>query len=295
MNAGAILTLASFLAIAAINAGAQDSPADRLAALVKDFNARGGNIRKAITDRERREAVEGLGALAAEFLDLAERFPEDPIALQALRQAIQTAGTTDSQAQVAWETNRSDFPGGCNDGSPARTVTLLLRDHLSSDAIGPICDRLRYSYRLETEEFLRAVLEKNPHREMRGAACLYLARYLNDKLRMAQLAADRPELEQCYGIVFGEDYLPALRRLEKDGLAERIEALFERAATEYADVAIPVGGTVGEQAESELYDIRHLAVGMPAPGIEGRDQDGVEFRLEDYLGKVVLLYFWVEF
>ena len=38
--------------------------------------------------------------------------------------------------------------------------------------------------------------------------------------------------------------------------------------------------------------IRHLAVGKEAPDIDGPDQDGVRFKLSDYRGKVVLLYFW---
>jgi peroxiredoxin len=52
------------------------------------------------------------------------------------------------------------------------------------------------------------------------------------------------------------------------------------------------GGTVGESARAELFAIRHLAVGKEAADIEGSDQDGVRFRLSDYRGKVVLLYFW---
>ena len=41
--------------------------------------------------------------------------------------------------------------------------------------------------------------------------------------------------------------------------------------------------------------IRHLAVGKAAQEIEGVDQDGQQFKLSDYRGKVVLLYFWSEF
>ena len=76
-------------------------------------------------------------------------------------------------------------------------------------------------------------------------------------------------------------------------LTTRIEALFERAAKEYADVKFRAG-TVGETAKSELYEIRHLSIGMVAPDIEGVDQDGEQFKLSDYRGKVVLLYFWME-
>ena len=180
------------------------------------------------------------------------------------------------------------------DDSAARTVALVLRDHVLSDKLGPVIDRMRYGYRLEYEKCLTTVLEKNPHREVQALACLALAQFLNDKLRMIRLADDRPELAECYNIVFGMDYLPALQRLGRTHLAARIETLFERAVEEYGDGKFR-SSTVGETAKSELYDIRYLGIGKAAPDIEGKDQDGKQFKLSDYRGKVVLLYFWSEF
>ena len=58
---------------------------------------------------------------------------------------------------------------------------------------------------------------------------------------------------------------------------------------------LPDGGTVAEKAKAELFGIRHLTVGKVAPDIEGEDQDGVNFKLSDYRGKVVLLDFWREY
>ena len=52
---------------------------------------------------------------------------------------------------------------------------------------------------------------------------------------------------------------------------------------------------VAEQAQPELFGLRHLSVGKMAPDIEGQDQDGVGFKLSDYRGKVVLLDFWSEY
>jgi peroxiredoxin len=50
--------------------------------------------------------------------------------------------------------------------------------------------------------------------------------------------------------------------------------------------------TLGELAERELFALRHLQPGKPAPEIGGEDIDGVKFKLSDYRGKVVLLDFW---
>jgi len=270
------------------------TPKQQYSAMLKEYGPASGALRNASTDLERKVAVERLAGFSSKFIDLAEKYPDDPVALIALQQAVQAVGSTDSAAQISWETNRSEFPGGNTDGSAERTVALVLRDHVLSDKLGTVIDRMRYGYRLEYEKCLIAVLEKNPHREIQALTCLVLAQYLQDKLRMIRLAEDRPELDECYEIVFGKDFLPALQRLGLAGLATRIESLFEQAAKEYADVKFR-SGTVGETAKSELYDIRHLGVGKVAPDIAGKDQNGKQFKLSDYRGKVVLLYFWSEF
>jgi hypothetical protein len=291
----AILMLS--LSLSTSSSEAQDKPAtpiQQYSALMKEYGPASGALRKASTDLERKSAVERLAGFSSKFIDLAEKYPDDPVALTALRQAVQAVGSTDSAAQITWEINRSDFPAGNTDDSVERTVALVLRDHVLSNKLGPVIDRMRYGYRLEYEECLSAVLEKNPHREVQALTCLVLAQYLQDKLRMIRLAEDRPELAECYEIVFGKHFLPALQRLGQTGLATRIESLFERAAKEYADVKFR-SGTIGETAKSELYDIRHLGVGKVGPDIAGKDQDGKQFKLSDYRGNVVLLYFWSEY
>ncbi len=276
------------------DAADQSTPKQQYAAVFKAYSPVSGGLRGAKTDRERKLAVERLGAFSSKFLDLAEKYPQDPVALTALRQAVQVVGSTDSAALQSWEMNTSQFPAGSSDDSAARTVDLVLRNHLGSDALGPVLDRMRYQYRLEIEKCLVAVLNENPHHEIQGLACLALAQYLYDKQRMLQLVDARPELAECYAIVFGKDYLPALKRLREADLDARVESLFERAARQYADVKFR-STTVGETAKSELYDIRHLGVGKLAPDITGQDQEGKQFKLSDYRGKVVLLYFWSEY
>jgi hypothetical protein len=270
------------------------SPAALYSALLKEYNSAAGGIRTAKTDEQRRLHVERLGKFPARFLALAEKHPNDPVALKVIRQAIQAIGSTDSAAQIAWEINHANIPVGITDGSPAKVVALLRRDHLRSDQLGPVIDRMRYGYRMEFGEFFRTVLRKNPHREMQTLACLAWAQFLNDRLRAVRLAADRPGLAGCLGRIFGKNYLAELKQREQAGLAGEIEALFER-ATKFADVKTPRGGTVAAQAKMELHGIRHLSVGKVAPEIKGQDQDGRAFKLSDYRGRVVLLYFWMEY
>jgi hypothetical protein len=52
--------------------------------------------------------------------------------------------------------------------------------------------------------------------------------------------------------------------------------------------------TLAETVKPELYELRNLRVGKPAPEIEGEDVDGKKFKLSDYKGKVVMLDFWAD-
>ena len=54
-------------------------------------------------------------------------------------------------------------------------MALLLRDHIRSDKLGVVCERMRYGTRKEYETFLRRVMSESPHKDVRGLACLSLA------------------------------------------------------------------------------------------------------------------------
>lgn len=269
----------------------QPKPEVQYRALLKQFNRDAGGFRKAKSDRERREHFDRFAKYPAKFLDIAEKNPKDAIALVALRQAIQTVSSTDSAGMNAWEENRTEFPQGLHDGSVERIIKVIRRDHLRSDKLGPIIDRLRYQYRIEYEPLLLQLAMKSPHRNIRGLARLALARFLNDRRRMADLVVDRPELKKRYAVLFGKNYLKVSQQLAG---VKRIEGIFKN-ATQFKDVDGPLGETVANQAKAELYELRHLSIGKQVPEIIGKDQDGKTFKLSDYRGKVVLLYFWAEF
>jgi hypothetical protein len=136
------------------------------------------------------------------------------------------------------------------------------------------------------------VLTKNPHNDVRGKACLSLALFLNGRLNRLDLLKDQPVVTRRYEGLYGKDYLDALRRQDRARALAEVEAVLEQAAAKYGDVQLPYGDKVGENARMELFAIRHLAIGKEAADIEGPDQNGVRFKLSDYRGKVVLLYFW---
>jgi hypothetical protein len=279
---GAILVFVLGLSTAAT----QDqpaAPAEQYKAILKEFGEAANANWTAATDEERKRAAARVEPLPLMLLELAGKNPEEPWTLDALTQVI---------TQEYWLDNYSSHPGWGKESRQARAIAILLRDHVRSDKLGETCKRAQSGFRQECETFLRTVLEKNPHRDVQGQACLSLALFLNGRLNRLDLLKDQPVVSRRYEGLYGKDYLDTLRRQDRLKAVAEVEAVFEQAAGKYGDVELPFGGSVGDNAQTELFAIRHLAVGKEADDIEGPDQNGVRFKLSDYRGKVVLLYFW---
>ncbi len=262
--------------------------------LLREYQRSSVGLRRAETDQQRKAAVDRCSEFPERFLQLANDHSSNPIALVALRQAIQIVNSADSAGLIAWETNQSHFPVRTHDTSATVIVERLTSDYLRSDQLAPVIDRMRYGYRPEYDRFLSDVLRLNPNRTIQAQACLALAQFLHDRRRMIYLANDRPALRSHYQAVFGEGYLETWQDAGVSILDARIENLLQQAMGDYADVETLQGDLVGERARMEWHEIQHLSVGRVAPDIVGQDQDGETFRLSDYRGRVVLLYFWVE-
>jgi hypothetical protein len=260
------------------------TPAEQYQALRKEYD-RASSSGVPLTDAERLtfvgRAYKHRNALAQKFLELAEKHPNDPIALDALLQAV-------------WQVNNTPWPVETvgEDTARARAFALLQRDHLRSDKLGPLCQRVAYGFCKEYETFLRAVLAQNPHKQVQATACLSLGHFLNNRLHRLDLCREQPELAKEFAGLYGRTYLAELQRQDRAAAVQEIEATFERAAEKYGDVRLPGGDTVAERAKAELFGLRNLRVGKVAPDIDGEDQDGKRFKLSDYRGKVVLLDFW---
>jgi len=276
-------------------AGAPETLAQEYQKVLKESGQVRPGFRDAKTDEERKQAVEATGEFARRFVKLAEKYPNDPMALEVVTRAVTTMNGEDSAITMSWVMNKSVFPSRSEDGAAAEATALLVRDHLRSEKLGVVVERMRYGTRQEYETFLHRVIKDSPHKEVRGMACLCLAQFLNSQSKRLDLLDVRPELAIRYQELLGKDYYERLQRKGRDGRIKEIETLLEQAAAKYGDVAMPWGGPVGEQASRELFELRHFGVGKPAEDILGDDQDGKPFKLSDYRGKVVLLYFWSEY
>jgi hypothetical protein len=239
---------------------------------------------EATTDEERQKILEKQrkhpDKMAKKFLALAASHPKDAVALDSL----------------VWIVSH-DFLTPAGPDSPRTTaIDLLLRDHVRSDRLGDLCPMMALMPNPANEKFLRALLEKSPHKSARGLACLALGQALKmraDAIRSLKAPADS-ETAKTYEEMLGKEFARELQGKDPEPFLADAEKLFEQAGAEYADVkiAFPFEGVVGEKAKSELFEVRFLSIGKTAPEIEGKDQDGRTFKLSDYRGKIVMLDFW---
>ena len=147
----------------------------------------------------------------------------------------------------------------------------------------------------------RGLLEKlasgSPHADVRGRACFATAEGLKSDVETRKnLEGKSPAQVEEWAGYLGAEKLASIKALDVDKTQKEIEGLYERVESEFGAVKLNAGTkretTLGKRAGTALYEIRHLAVGMPTPEIEAVDLDSVAFKLSDYRGKVVLLDFW---
>ncbi|GAC1447715.1 MAG: hypothetical protein NVSMB9_30200 [Isosphaeraceae bacterium] len=209
------------------------------------------------------------------FMAIADADPGDPAAVDALIWVVGHAG-----------------------GVPdvARAIDRLASKHADNRRLAEITPTLGYSQSPSAETLLRAILAKNPDRDAKGKACLALAQYLKRQSETIRAINDDPrqarQMEEFYaGQGISREKFEKLAQRDPEAMTSEAEAAFDRVVREFSDVK---GGreTIGKAAKAELYELRNLAVGKPAPEIAGEDIDGKAFKLSDYKGKVVVVDFW---
>jgi peroxiredoxin len=211
--------------------------------------------------------------LAPRFFALAEKFPDDPAAIDAL----------------TWIASKCLFGP-----ESAKSLDILARDYSQSERLKAYCSEdSRYGEPFwPYEQLLRAILKNNRHREVRARACVALAVYL----KMAKEKTESHLLRDSLLLPRPPESLANFDRVKKRGLdkvAAESAQLFEEVIDRYADVQLENSfpQNAAEFAKGQLFELRNLVIGAKAPEIEGRDLDGKVMKLSDYRGKVVVLDF----
>ena len=120
-------------------------------------------------------------------------------------------------------------------------------------------------------------------------------RWVEPLLRRQVAAADLPDDQRPKQTLALAACLQRLAEI-KTGEAQKLEQeaikLYAVLGKTYPNKQLLPGLTFGDLAKSAVFEIKNLSLGKMAPDIEGKDLDGVKFKLSDYRGKVVMLSFW---
>jgi hypothetical protein len=237
-------------------------------AIVQDY-------RQAKDDEERSKHLEKYGKLgstyARRFLELAEKNPKDPVAVDALLWVVTNA----EEATAA-----------------PKAGDLIVQNHLDNKKVVAILPRISRSMFPPAERIIRGVLEKSKDHNAQGQAWYALAELLKNKAEnVKQIPSLDAKTRKRAEMMYGKDFIDQLTKEDPSKLQKEAEAAYERVAKDFADVKT-AQGTLGDRVKAELFEIRHLAIGKEAMDIEGEDVDGKKFKLSDYRGKVVVIDFW---
>ena len=156
--------------------------------------------------------------------------------------------------------------GGRNEGSD--TIVRLLTKHYSQkQSIKKYIPRITYHLSEdEAEESLRNLLKVSSFDSVKAAAVYELHQLL--KTRAEGLEGESAE-----------------------AVTAEVKSLRDLIFAKYATEANTQGAKYSELLEAMSF-ATNLEIGKPVPEIEGVDLDGVEFKLSDYDGKVIVISFW---
>jgi hypothetical protein len=257
---GGVLVLVLGMAVVAAEAEGQDrqpaTPEQQYQALLKQYNDALREYAKAYgeakTPEEQQQVVQEKypwpDKYASKFLALAERHPEEPIAEAALiwiltneYQRLRFRPWYEHAAR--YEMIRILTGGGRRWGAPSKeeqdirskATDLLLRDHVASPKLGRVVEMLASSHDKKGTALLRAVLDKNPHKEVKAQACVALALQTQARLALIKQCKDDPQAARSVEQNYGKDYALELQRA---GLAQS-EAEAERLYAELAEKYLP--------------------------------------------------------
>ncbi len=242
--------------------------------------------RSAETDEDRQAVFEQGIPSAAEYFDELREI------------AVDNKGTEAAGKAAAWvlQNNRGTMPGQPDPGAWA--IDVLLADFMDTQYITDVPMMLS-GLTTKNAQALDRIRKEAPSERARALASYNRGSQL---LTMSKVAREIAEPGSA-----GDPYLQGDMRtmddemrshLAQEGMSEKYrklgEELLELCTEEYGDVEMYPGFelSVADRAKGELFEQRNLQIGMVAPDITGTDAEGVEFKLSDYRGQVVLLDFW---
>ncbi len=186
------------------------APAEQYQALLKVYQdamqAYSEAIGKATTYEERMKVFDEVypkpEKLAPRFLALAEKYPQDPVAFDALTWIV--VNCVRSPARIP---------------ARAKAVAILSQDHVRTEKLGPVCQNLANAFDEETATLLTAILEKNSSKDVQAEACLALVQQYGRRLEIVHRLHDHPENASGYVRAYGQEAVDRLKKADTANLA----------------------------------------------------------------------------
>ena len=195
-------------------------------------------------------------AFAPKFLAVAEKDPEGPDAVDALKLAMRySSEDTRSAREIR-----------------ARAIKILQEHYVTKPQIKGFVYHLAMIEEPGARKVLDDVIARNPDRKVQAATYKALIRYREYLIRFAEMAKDKDRgamIEKSEG---------------KEALSQR----FARAAVAQGEIE-GMKKTLREEYPGYFHD---LSVGQTAPELVTQDVDGKPVKLSDLKGKVVVLDVW---
>jgi hypothetical protein len=206
------------------------APAEQFQALLKIYQdsvqAYSEAIGKAKTYEERLKVFDDVypkpEKLAPRFVELAEKFPNDPVAYDALTWVVVNCARTPARIPAR-----------------AKAVAILSRDHVRSEKLGPMCQSLANGCDDETAILLTAILDKNPAKDVQAEACLALVQQYGRRLEIAKRLHDYPETGTGYARAYGQEAVDRLKKADTADLAAQGKRRSKEFAENYLDRVKP--------------------------------------------------------
>jgi hypothetical protein len=176
---------------------------------------------------------------ASKFLELAQKYPKEPFAEEALiwimtneYQLLRFRPWYEHAAR--YEMIRIMTGGGRRWGVPTKeeqvirrkATDLLLRDHVTSAKLARVVEVLGSSQDKKSATLLRAILDKNPSKEVKAEAGVALARQMQARVALAKQLKDNPQAAKSVAESYGKDYAQELGQADPAKLEAEAEKLY---------------------------------------------------------------------
>jgi hypothetical protein len=217
------------LAVPALAAAGQPkdkpaTPAERYQALVKVYQdamqAYSEAVGKTKTYEERMKVFDEVypkpEKLAPRFLELAEKYPQDPVAFDALSWIVVNCVRTPAQIPAR-----------------AKAVAILSQDHVRSEKLGPVCQNVANGYDEETAVLLTAILDKNPSKDAQAEACLALIQQYGRRLEITKRLHENPETGSGFVRAYGQEAVERLKKADTANLSTQGKRYSKQFAESY--------------------------------------------------------------